>query len=137
VPAEDTLHARIAERLEAETRLSLRPVFNLTGTVLHTNLGRAVLPREAIEAVAAATGAPTNLEYDLGAGDRGEKAGRAAANNEDVGVRDAHAEPVRSSTLRRWRVKLSKKCTVAGGKRAACNALRIRPRRSDAAYPGG
>jgi L-seryl-tRNA(Ser) seleniumtransferase len=60
-------------RLQAEARPALRPVFNLTGTVLHTNLGRAVMAPEAIEAVVAVMRGAANLEYDLVRGARGDR----------------------------------------------------------------
>jgi L-seryl-tRNA(Ser) seleniumtransferase len=62
-----------AARLERDAQPSLKSVFNLTGTVLHTNLGRAVMPVEAAEAAARAMTRPVNLEFDLGGGERGER----------------------------------------------------------------
>ena len=62
-----------AARLARDAQPSLKPVFNLTGTVLHTNLGRAIMPESAARAVAHAMTRPVNLEFDLEGGERGER----------------------------------------------------------------
>ena len=70
---EADLLAMIPDELDKKLSPSLRPVFNLTGTVLHTNLGRSPLPEEAIVAMSAVARGAANLELDLAAGRRGER----------------------------------------------------------------
>ena len=72
ISAESILSA-IEINLMADDESAWKQVINLTGTVLHTNLGRAVLPRQAIDAMAKVAAMPTNLEYDLASGGRGER----------------------------------------------------------------
>ena len=60
---------RVAERLAPR----LRTVINLTGTVIHTNLGRALLADSALQHLLAMMAGPNNLEYDLTSGGRGDR----------------------------------------------------------------
>ncbi len=72
-PGADQLAARAGARLETSDRPSLRALFNLTGVVLHTNLGRAIIAEAAAEAAAAAMRQAVALEFDVGKGERGER----------------------------------------------------------------
>jgi L-seryl-tRNA(Ser) seleniumtransferase len=72
IGADDTAAVALAH-LEAADAPRLKPVYNLTGTVLHTNLGRAPMAETAIAAAVAAMRNPVALEYDLGTGRRGDR----------------------------------------------------------------
>ena len=69
----EDIAANAVHRLEVKSVPRLRPVFNLTGTVLHTNLGRAVIAEEAVEAALIAMRNAVTLEFDLESGRRGER----------------------------------------------------------------
>ena len=69
----EAIAAALGQSLRQDSRPRLRAVFNLTGTVLHTNLGRAVLPDAAAQCVLQALTAPMALEYDLARGGRGDR----------------------------------------------------------------
>ena len=73
LPDAQAILAAVRARLVAQEQSKLRPVLNLTGTILHTNLGRAVLADAAIQAALDAMRAPTALEFDLDSGGRGER----------------------------------------------------------------
>ena len=67
------LSGAIANELRRALAYSLRPVVNATGVILHTNLGRAPLPRSALEHIREVAGTYSNLEFDLAKGERGKR----------------------------------------------------------------
>lgn len=71
--SEEMLEKEILALAEASGEFSLRPVINATGVILHTNLGRAPLARQAVEHLAEVATRFSNLEYDLERGERGKR----------------------------------------------------------------
>ena len=71
--APDALDAALAARIGARLAPRMRAVLNLTGTVIHTNLGRALLAEPALAHLMATMAGPNNLEYDLASGGRGDR----------------------------------------------------------------
>ena len=78
-PDGDAVVAEVLQRLAREARAGLTSVLNGTGILLHTNLGRAPLAREALAAIDAAGGEASNLEFDLETGTRGSRYDRLGA----------------------------------------------------------
>src|SRR5688500_14798997 len=69
----DAIIGAVESRLGTAGNDGFQRVVNATGTVLHTNFGRALLPQAAIDAVVRAGAHPINLEYDVVQGDRGRR----------------------------------------------------------------
>ena len=64
---------RVQRRMDADATSALAPVVNATGTLLHTNFGRALLPESAVEALVQVARNPVALEYELIGGQRGRR----------------------------------------------------------------
>ena len=69
----DRLLPRFRARIRHRQRPRLRRLINGTGVIIHTNLGRSVLPRSAMEAIFEAGSRYSNLEFDLESGQRGSR----------------------------------------------------------------
>ncbi len=72
-PSSEELLIRAEQQIHAEQQPHLRPLINATGVIINTNLGRAPLSYEALQAVQHVSSGYSNLEYDLEAGERGSR----------------------------------------------------------------
>lgn len=72
-PSPQAILARAEQALQQEQQPHLRPIINATGVIINTNLGRAPLSSEALQAVQWVAGGYSNLEYELEAGERGSR----------------------------------------------------------------
>jgi L-seryl-tRNA(Ser) seleniumtransferase len=89
-PSAETLLATATTLLEQEQRPHLQPVINATGVIINTNLGRAPLSQQALEAVRQVAGGYSNLEYELEEGHRGSRHAHVVALlRELTGAEDA------------------------------------------------
>lgn len=70
---EEEMTRALRARIEVRLAPRMKKVFNLTGTVLHTNLGRAPMAEPVAEALVWASRCATNLEFDLKTGERGDR----------------------------------------------------------------
>src|SRR5574341_446361 len=77
-PSPERIEEGLLSRLAVQAKGSLRRVVNATGVVIHTNLGRAPLSDAALAAMGDAARGYASLEYDLEAGERGDRHGHAA-----------------------------------------------------------
>ena len=73
IPSDDAFIASLEAELEKQSQPSLRSVINATGVLLHTNLGRAPLSREALAAVESVSSGYSTLEYELAKGARSKR----------------------------------------------------------------
>ncbi|MGY4674647.1 L-seryl-tRNA(Sec) selenium transferase [Ursidibacter arcticus] len=71
--SDEQLLAQVREQLSQQTNVAIKPVFNLTGTVLHTNLGRGLWSENAIQAATQAMKHNVALEFDIEAGKRSHR----------------------------------------------------------------
>ena len=69
----EEVERRLEMRAARFSQPSLRRVVNATGVIIHTNLGRAPLARQAVEAISETAAGYSNLEYDLKQGQRGKR----------------------------------------------------------------
>lgn len=94
----------VERQLRQSLRPSLVPLINATGVILHTNLGRAPLSSTAIDQIGSTAGYYSNLEFDLGNGERGKRDVHVdrlfqKLLDESAGTDDSSAQPRSSSTL--------------------------------------
>ena len=71
--SEDDVIQRVNTVLRRDDQSPLRSVINATGTVLHTNLGRALLAKDALDEMVRAASKPVTLEYDVSKAGRGDR----------------------------------------------------------------